>query len=86
MHEYSLIANLLSKIQKIAIEESADKIVNVKVKLGALSHISADHFREHFVTGVKNTIADGANLEVEEDKDLNAKDAQDITLVSVDVE
>ena len=85
MHEFSLIADLLKKIESIAQENNAAKVTGVKVKLGALSHISAAHFREHFVQGTNRTIAEGADLEVEVSEDLNDPHAQDILLLSVDV-
>ena len=48
MHEFSLMADLLRKIEQLAKDADADKVTAVKVKLGALSHITPDHFREHF--------------------------------------
>lgn len=86
MHELSLINNLLHKIKDIAQKENARKVTGVKVRLGALSHISADHFREHFMDGTRNTIADGATLETEVSNDLNDAHAQEILLLSIDVD
>ncbi|MGK2940230.1 MAG: hydrogenase maturation nickel metallochaperone HypA, partial [Immundisolibacter sp.] len=37
MHEHSLIANLLSKIEAVAEQERAEQVVGVRVWLGALS-------------------------------------------------
>ena len=48
MHEFSLITDLMRKIGAIACEQGADRISRVRVKLGALAHISGEHFREHF--------------------------------------
>ena len=86
MHEMSLIHDLMRKIETIAREQNAQKVVGVKVRLGALAHISADHFREHFEEESKGTIADGARLEVELLTDENDPQAQDILLDSVEVE
>ena len=86
MHEKSLIDNLVKKIEALAAAHGADRITGVKVRLGALSHISAEHFREHFEHETGGTIAEGASLEVEVSEDLNDPHAQDILLVSVDVE
>ncbi len=86
MHEMSLINDLVNKIETIAAQQNATKITNVKVRLGALSHISADHFRGHFVDGVKGTVAQGAQLETEMSEDMDDPQAQDIVLISVDVE
>ncbi len=86
MHEMSLIHDLMRKIETIAREQNATKVVGVKVRLGALSHISAEHFREHFEEETKNTIAEGARLEAIALTDENDPEAQDIILDSVEVE
>jgi len=78
--------DLVSKMNTIAEEQDVQKITRAKVWLGALSHISADHFREHFVEGTRGTVAEGAELEVEISDDTENSRAQDILLLSVDVE
>ena len=85
MHEYSLLADLMRKINNIAAEQQAEKVTVVKVKLGALAHISADHFREHFEHSAKDTVADGADLQIEVLTDTNDPNAQQIILDSVEV-
>ncbi len=85
MHEFSLLANLMSKINTIAQEQNLDKVIAVKVKLGALSHISADHFREHFVHSAQGTVAEGARLDIEVLTDTTDPQAQEILLDSIEV-
>ncbi len=85
MHEFSLMADLLNKLRSIAQREHAGRIVKVSVRLGALSHISPEHFREHFSESVKGSPADGAQLEVNVSSDMTDPDAQDILLESVEV-
>ena len=88
MHEFSLMADLLRKIERIAQDAGGrEKIVltAIHVKLGALSHISAEHFREHFETAIKGTVAEGARLDVEELTDPNDPNAQEIILDSIEV-
>ena len=85
MHEMSLMNDLLKKIETIARENDVDKVMGVKVRLGALSHISADHFREHFIEGTKGTLAEGAELEVEVSEDIDDPHAQDILLLNVNI-
>ena len=85
MHEFSLMADLLRKIEQLAKDAKTDKVRGVKVKLGALSHITADHFREHFEAAIVGTIAEGATLEVEQSNDQSDPNAQDILLESVDI-
>ena len=86
MHEFSLIHDLMRKIETVASEHGGGKIVGIKVKLGALSHISPDHFREHFVMAAAGTVAANASLEIETLKDQTDPRAQDILLESVEME
>lgn len=85
MHEFSLMNALLQKITSVAIQQKAKKVLSVSVKLGALSNISADHFREHFVEAAKHTIAEGATLDIEEAQDIYDNEAQDILVKEVEV-
>jgi hydrogenase nickel incorporation protein HypA/HybF len=86
MHEFSLINDLMRKIDAIAREQGARRVASVKVEFGALSHISADHFREHFEAAATGTIAEGARLDIETLTDERDPQAQDILLDSVEVE
>lgn len=85
MHEFSLMADLLRQIEQVARKQEAERVVAVTVKLGALAHISASHFREHFVEGAKGTRAEGAKLIVEACEDADDPHAQDILLQSIEV-
>ncbi|MFZ5914677.1 MAG: hydrogenase maturation nickel metallochaperone HypA [Pseudomonadota bacterium] len=85
MHEFSLMADLLRKIEQLAKDADAGKIMAVKVKLGALSHITPEHFREHFEEAIVGTIAEGAELDVEQCGDEHDPNAQDILLESVEI-
>lgn len=86
MHEFSLIADLIKKIETVAAANKGQRVVTVKVRLGALSHISASHFREHFQQASPGTLAAGARLEIEEAVDINDPLAQQILLQSVELE
>jgi hydrogenase nickel incorporation protein HypA/HybF len=86
MHEASLIANLMNRIDEIARSEGAKRVVGVSVWLGALSHMSQAHFAEHFERAAAGTVAEGARLDVTVSTDSGHKNAQDLLLESVDVE
>jgi hydrogenase nickel incorporation protein HypA/HybF len=86
MHEQSLMVDLMTKINAIATQQNVDQITRVKIRLGALSHISADHFREHFVLAARGSCAEKAELDIEVLTDINDPQAQDIILDSVEVE
>lgn len=85
MHEMSLINDLMRKILRVADEQGARRIVGLKVELGALSHLSASHFREHFEEAAAGTPAEGARLDIIEMTDIHDSHAQDILLRSVEV-
>jgi len=85
MHEHSLIANLLSRVETIAREQNAARVVGVSVWIGALAHISVGHFREHFEAGSRGSLAEGARLDIELSADVDHPQAQDIRLRSIEV-
>lgn len=86
MHEFSLMSNLLAKINQIAQDNKAEKVTKVRVVIGAMAHISPEHFEEHFVEGVKGSVAENAQLEVRLNPDQNDPHAGEILLESVDVQ
>ena len=85
MHELSLMADLMRKIESIAHKQGAKKVVGVKVKLGALAHISTDHFREHFTHVADDSIVKGASLDIEVSEDVDDVHAQEILLESIEI-
>lgn len=85
MHEKSVMDSLMKKILELASEQKANKVVKVRVKLGALSHMSKEHFKEHFAIASKGTIAQNAEIEMEESQDIQDPNARSITLESIDV-
>ena len=86
MHEASLINALIGKLEEIAAAHGARAVTLARVRLGALCHMSPDHFREHFAHAAAGTIAENAALEIEASSDFNAPDAQDIVLESVEID
>jgi hydrogenase nickel incorporation protein HypA/HybF len=86
MHEASLMADLIRKITTLADAQQAGKVTGVHLTLGALSHLSTEHLREHFRVAARGTVAEDAWLEIEARTDLTDPLAQDIRLDSIDVE
>lgn len=86
MHEQSLMADLIRKILSISLMNGGGKVVSLKVKLGALAHISSEHFMEHFVEAAKNTVAENAHIDIDVETDIADPRAQDIWLESVELE
>ncbi len=83
MHEASLMTDLMQKITALARRE---RVVRVAVWLGALSHMSPEHFRQHFEHAAAGTPAEGATVEVLVSSDLDDENAESILLRSIDVE
>lgn len=85
MHEFGLIRDLFKKINDIATQEKASIVTKVHVELGALAHISSEHFREHFDELRNTSKAKDAELIITENPDQNSPYAQEIRLLSIDV-
>lgn len=86
MHEASLMADLIHKITTLADAQHASKVTGVQLTLGALSHMSPEHLREHFVQAVQGTVAEGARLDIDAHTDITDPAAQDIRLDSIEME
>lgn len=86
MHEASLMRALTRRIDEVAAAEGAERVTVVRVRLGALAHMSPEHFREHWDVAARGSIAQDAELEIEVSDDLDDPAAQDLTLLSLDVE
>ena len=85
MHEFSLMRDLLAKVDGVLRQSGGTNVKRVRVRLGALAHISPAHFREHFVQGTRGTRAEGCKLDIEVGTATDDPQAQDIVLKSVDV-
>ena len=85
MHEHSLMIDLVHKAESVVQANGAIGASRVTVRLGALSHISPEHLRDHFARITTGTLLAGAVLEVEPAEDVAAPDAMDVTLTAVDV-
>jgi hydrogenase nickel incorporation protein HypA/HybF len=86
MHELSLIVDLLRKLDAIARAQHPAKVVAATIRLGALTHVSAPHLREHFVQACQGTALEGAHLVIEISADISDLHAQDMMLERVEVE
>jgi len=85
MHEASLMRDLMSKLLAVAAERDAQRVVAIQVRLGALSHMSEAHFREHFEQASAGTIAEGAEVRAVVETDIAAPTAADVMLESIEV-
>lgn len=86
MHEHGLVNDLMRRIARAAAAEKADRVVAVSVWLGALSHMSPDHFREHFNRAAAGSLAEGARLDITASDDIRDAAAADVLLTGIEVE
>jgi hydrogenase nickel incorporation protein HypA/HybF len=86
MHEMTLLNDLLKKIRLVAKDGKAKKVNSISLWLGAMSHISANHLKEHFDMATQNSELEGVDLNIETSDDAFHPQAQDILLKSVDID
>lgn len=86
MHEASLMRALMRQIEHAAATQRAQRVSAVTVWLGALSHFTPDHFREHFDDAAAGGIAAGAALRLTLSDDLDHPDAQHVRLDAIECE
>jgi len=85
MHEKALMDDLMAKILGVAAAQGDARVTQIKVWLGALSHFTPEHFREHFDDAARGTAAEGAEIMATLDDDPTDPRAQGVVLESVSV-
>ena len=85
MHETALVRDVVHRIDDLA-RSTGSRVRRAKIWLGALSHLSAEHFAEHFSIEARDTLAAGTLLEIETSDDPQNPHAQHVQLVSVDLD
>jgi hydrogenase nickel incorporation protein HypA/HybF len=86
MHEKHLTADLVRKLEAVVADEGGDRVSLIRVRLGALSHFTPEHFRKHFEEAAAGTLAEGAEVLAELDTDPTAPGAQGVLLETVELE
>jgi hydrogenase nickel incorporation protein HypA/HybF len=77
------MADVLRKVVAVAAAEGAERVRLVRVQLGALSHFTPEHFREHFAEAARGTVAEGAEVEATMGDDPTAANADGVVVASV---
>jgi hydrogenase nickel incorporation protein HypA/HybF len=86
VHEQALMRDLMQRIAAEAKAEGAARVTRIRVRLGALSHLNEEHFREHFEDASRGTVAEGAAVEAELRTDPTEQHAQGVMLESIELE
>ena len=77
--------DLVAKVVAVAEAEGATSVARIRVRLGALSHFTPEHFVEHWQDASRDTVAEGAQVDATMDDDLAGEAAQGVVLESVEV-
>jgi hydrogenase nickel incorporation protein HypA/HybF len=77
--------DLVRKVLAVADAEGATSVVRIRVRLGALSHFTPEHFVEHWVDASRGTLAEGGEVTATMDDDLAGEAAQGVVLEAVEV-
>jgi hydrogenase nickel incorporation protein HypA/HybF len=86
MHDQALMRDLMGRIVELAEEEGATGVTRIAVRLGALSHVTPEHFLQHFEDAACGTVAEGASVDATLDGDTTGPNAQGVVLESVELE
>jgi hydrogenase nickel incorporation protein HypA/HybF len=80
MHEVSLVAALVDRIEAAAIRESFAKVLEIRLGVGEVSSVDASCLEFCFPGVTRGTILDGAKLV------LVPREGRDLTVIDLDVE
>ena len=86
MHERALMQDLMREIEAVARADGATRVTKIEVRLGALSHFTPEHFREHFVDASRGTLAEGAEVDADPRDEHRRSEGGGVVLESVEVE
>ena len=65
MHELSLCQNVMRSIERASLEHRFNRVVRVRLRIGALAGVDVDALRFAFDIATRGSVADGAALEIE---------------------
>jgi hydrogenase nickel incorporation protein HypA/HybF len=86
MHEKHLTEDLVRELERLAEAEGGRRVTRIRVRLGALSHFTPEHFHEHFEAAAAGTLAEGAEVQAQLNEDVTAPGAQSVLLETVELE
>jgi hydrogenase nickel incorporation protein HypA/HybF len=86
MHEATMMAELRRRLEEVAIEQRAARILQATVWLGRLAHLDETTLRSHWPEVVRGTAAEGSRLVVRTSDDATDPRALGVVLSEVDVE
>lgn len=87
MHERGIAQDLVRAAGVTALEEGAERVRALEVRIGSLSHIDPEALRGQVEWWSHGTIVEGAIVRVEKSKnDARERNSTGVTLTSVEVD
>ena len=83
MHERKVIDDLVGELRRIEAREG--RVARIRVRLGALSHFTPEHFGEHYDDATRGTTLAGVEVDAVLSDDVDDATATGVVLESVDV-
>jgi Zn finger protein HypA/HybF involved in hydrogenase expression len=85
MHESRLVTELVDEAVRIAGLNDAEKVHEMRVSIGALSHVTPLSLESHLKEAAAGTSIEEASFNVTKSADPHAPDALDVRLVSMTI-
>ena len=76
----------MRELEAVARREGATRVTRISVRLGALSHFTPEHFRDHLADAAVGTVAEAAQVDAICDGNPTDARARDVVLENVEVE
>ena len=85
MHEEAMVRDLVRKVEEVARGEGSSRVTRVRIRVGALSHLTAAGLRDRWRIVTLRTAAEGSRLDLAVSSDPHDPRSTEIVLESVDV-
>jgi len=86
MHESRLVADLVNRIDREAARSGSERVQQVRIEIGALSHVTPESLRRHMELAAHDSPAADATFVITKATDHTDVGALDVRLVSITVE
>jgi len=85
MHESRLVTDLLRRIDEEAVRSGSLSVQQVRIEIGALSHVTPESLRRHMELAAHGSAAEAATFVITKATDHTDANAMDVRLVSITV-
>lgn len=85
MHESKLVTNLVDEAVRIAESNDSERVHEMRVSIGALSHVTPLSLESHLHDAATGTLMEDSTFTVTKSTDPHAPDALDVRLVAMTI-